>query len=68
MEIQSKVNTSQHFKSFRTSLFGSLSVGIIGEQISGFNPFTLAPFGDEEEEEEDGELDKEKSNENHQKK
>jgi len=29
------------------------SVGIIGEMISGFNPFTLAPFGDENEDEDD---------------
>ena len=26
-------------------------VGIIGEPISGFNPLTLAPFGEEQEEE-----------------
>ncbi|XP_066911064.1 protein phosphatase 1 regulatory subunit 36-like isoform X2 [Clytia hemisphaerica] len=33
----------------------TLSVGIIGEMISGFNPFTLAPFGDDAEEDEEGE-------------
>lgn len=30
-------------------------VGIIGEMISGFNPFTLAPFGDDGEYEDDEE-------------
>eukprot|EP00794_Sanderia_malayensis_P019830 gene19830-21771_t len=30
-------------------------IGIIGESISGFNPVTLAPFGDEHEEEEEEE-------------
>lgn len=27
------------------------NVGIIGEQMAGFNPFTLAPFGEDDEEE-----------------
>jgi len=33
----------------------NVNVGIIGEIISGFNPFTLAPFGDDGEGEEDSE-------------
>ena len=39
------------------------SVGIIGEMISGFNPFTLAPFGDEGEGEEEDESEDEEGHE-----
>ena len=38
---------------FFASDFHTFRVGIIGEQISGFNPFTLTPFGDEDEEDEE---------------
>ena len=40
-------------------MFIFYSVGIIGEMISGFNPFTLAPFGDDGEGEEDSEEEEE---------
>lgn len=46
--IESNVNITV---TFLCICYVSYRVGIIGEPMSGFNPLTLAPFGEEHEEE-----------------